>query len=52
MCLLRDTPKLTDAEIDEHCLAIPQWKLSEDRKMISRTFVARNFVSGSFWAAR
>ncbi|KAK3251655.1 hypothetical protein CYMTET_39012 [Cymbomonas tetramitiformis] len=40
-----DTPLLTDAQIDESLGKLTAWNLSEDRKLISRAFVAKNFVS-------
>lgn len=42
----RDTPTLTEAEVAEGLKALPAWQLSEDRRYISRQFVARNFTAG------
>eukprot|EP00192_Tetraselmis_astigmatica_P017374 CAMPEP_0117651062 /NCGR_PEP_ID=MMETSP0804-20121206/1890_1 /TAXON_ID=1074897 /ORGANISM="Tetraselmis astigmatica, Strain CCMP880" /LENGTH=137 /DNA_ID=CAMNT_0005457011 /DNA_START=585 /DNA_END=998 /DNA_ORIENTATION=+ len=41
----RDTPLLSDADIDEKVKALPLWILSSDRKMLSRMFVAKSFVA-------
>jgi len=43
----RDTPLLSDADIDEKVKALPLWILSSDRKMLSRMFVAKSFVAGT-----
>eukprot|EP00191_Tetraselmis_sp_GSL018_P009774 CAMPEP_0177613070 /NCGR_PEP_ID=MMETSP0419_2-20121207/21708_1 /TAXON_ID=582737 /ORGANISM="Tetraselmis sp., Strain GSL018" /LENGTH=173 /DNA_ID=CAMNT_0019109601 /DNA_START=285 /DNA_END=804 /DNA_ORIENTATION=+ len=41
----KDTPKLPESEVRNKMEALPLWRLSEDGKMISRKFVARNFTA-------
>ena len=45
--IIRDTPKLTDEELDSALVALPAWRAAEDRKSITRSFVAKNFVKGA-----
>ena len=42
----RDTPKLTQQELETALQALPAWRLSEDNKSIIRSFVTKNFVKG------
>ena len=48
MCPFRDTPKLSDEELDSALVALPAWRAAEDRKSITRSFVAKNFVKGAW----
>ena len=43
----RDTPKLSDEELDSALVALPAWRAADDRKSITRSFVAKNFVKGA-----
>ena len=43
----RDTPKLTDEELDSALLALPSWRAVDDRTSITKSFVAKNFVKGA-----
>jgi pterin-4a-carbinolamine dehydratase len=43
----RDTPKVPEEKLSEFLAIVPTWKLSEDRKSISKQFVAKNFVAGA-----
>ena len=44
-CCGKDTPLLPLPAVHERLKAIPQWKLSEDQKVISRSFVAKNWAA-------
>ncbi len=46
MDFVRDTPKLSDGELDSALVVLPAWQPAEDRKSITRSFVAKNFVKG------
>ena len=39
----KDTPKLSDDELDQKMLAVPLWKLNDARTEITRSFTARNW---------
>ncbi|GAB4813900.1 hypothetical protein N2152v2_000946 [Parachlorella kessleri] len=39
----KDTPLATEGELHDALAALPSWRLSEDKKLISRQFVAKNF---------
>lgn len=41
----RDTPKLTDEQLDQYIPALPAWELNDNRTAMSRSFVAKNFVA-------
>lgn len=41
----RDTPRLSDDAINKHMAAVPDWRLNDERTVISKSFVARNFVA-------
>ena len=43
--LCRDTPKLTDDELQRYMPALPAWDLANDKASISRTFTAKNYVA-------
>jgi 4a-hydroxytetrahydrobiopterin dehydratase len=40
-----DTPAFTKAQIAEHLPAVPEWKLSDDGKLIRRKYKFKDFVS-------
>lgn len=40
-----DTPALTRDEVDERLPAVPEWKLSDDGKLIRRKYKFADFVS-------
>ncbi len=40
-----DTPPLTAAQVAEHLAAVPEWKLSDDGKLIRRKYKFKDFVS-------
>src|SRR5215471_16520147 len=40
-----DTPPLTRDQINEHLPAVPEWKLSEDGKLIRRKYKFKDFVT-------
>ena len=40
-----DTPALTKAQVAEHLPAVPEWKLSDDGKLIRRKYKFKDFVS-------
>ena len=44
-CCGKDTPLLPLPAVHERLKAIPQWKLSDDQKVISRAFVAKNWAA-------
>ncbi|MCI0699880.1 MAG: 4a-hydroxytetrahydrobiopterin dehydratase [Planctomycetia bacterium] len=39
------TPAMSKAEVTEHLAALPEWKLSDDGKMIRRKYKFKDFVS-------
>jgi 4a-hydroxytetrahydrobiopterin dehydratase len=39
------TPPLTKDQVSEHLAALPEWKLSDDGKMIRRKYKFKDFVS-------
>jgi hypothetical protein len=47
----RDTPKIGAEDIPDLMQALPSWKLNEKKDMLSKCFVARNFVAGQQLAA-
>jgi 4a-hydroxytetrahydrobiopterin dehydratase len=40
-----DTPPFTKEQIAEHLPAVPEWKLTDDGKMIRRKYKFKDFVS-------
>ena len=40
-----DTPTLTRAQVDERLPAVPEWKLTDDGKMIRRKYKFKDFVT-------
>ena len=44
-CCGKDTPLLPLPAVHERLKAIPQWKISDDQKLISRAFVAKNWTA-------
>jgi 4a-hydroxytetrahydrobiopterin dehydratase len=40
-----NTPAFTKEQITEHLLAVPEWKLTDDGKMIRRKYKFKDFVS-------
>ncbi len=40
-----DTPPFSKEEVAEHLAALPEWKLSDDGKMIRRKYKFKDFVS-------
>lgn len=40
-----DTPPFTKEQIDAHLAAVPEWKLTDDGKMIRRKYKFKDFVS-------
>mmetsp|Transcript_37573 Transcript_37573/g.94964 ORF Transcript_37573/g.94964 Transcript_37573/m.94964 type:complete len:199 (-) Transcript_37573:241-837(-) len=41
----RNTPRLSDEAVSQHIAAFPSWELNEGRTMISKRFVAKNYVA-------
>ncbi|GMH40641.1 hypothetical protein BSKO_08545 [Bryopsis sp. KO-2023] len=41
----KDTPAITEDDLPQKLAAVPSWRLSDDKKSISREFVAKNFLS-------
>lgn len=42
----RDTPKIGADDIPDLMQALPSWQLNDSQDMLSKRFVARNFVAG------
>jgi 4a-hydroxytetrahydrobiopterin dehydratase len=40
-----DTPPLTKEQVAEHLAAVPEWKLSDDGKLIRRKYKFKDFVT-------
>jgi 4a-hydroxytetrahydrobiopterin dehydratase len=40
-----DTPAFTKAQVEAHLPAVPEWKLSDDGKLIRRKYKFKDFVS-------
>ncbi len=48
-CACRDTPKLPLGELHDKLAAVPAWKPNERLTVISRSFVAKDFMAGDHW---
>lgn len=43
----RDTPRLSDPELQKHLQALPAWQLNDSKTSLARSFTAKNFVAGT-----
>jgi hypothetical protein len=43
----RETPKVAEGDLEELMRALPSWELVDSKDMMSKKFVAKNFVAGA-----
>ncbi|KAL3153267.1 hypothetical protein ABBQ38_011615 [Trebouxia sp. C0009 RCD-2024] len=41
----KDTPRLSDLDLQKHLQALPAWQLNESQTSLARSFTAKNFVA-------